>query len=263
MTEETVQTEEHQPSEAEVKAQRLGWVPKDQFRGDPEKWRPAEEFLERGESLMPLLQRDIKRLHRQIDQDRKTFAEFMEKAEKDRFAAEERAYKRGKAEAEAKLDAAIQNADVAGAQQAKRELAALEEAKPQAPQKIEEKKPQVDPDIQEWMDENPWFNKDQALTAYAGKVFGQLENAGGMSRKQMLAETKKRVMERFPEDFGINPRREQAASVAAPNGGTAPAKKNARSYENLPPDAKKACDKFCKTIPGYTKDKYVAAYDWD
>jgi hypothetical protein len=80
----------------------------------------------------------------------------------------------------------------------------------------------------------------------------------------MLAETKKRVMERFPEDFGINPRREQAASVAAPNGGTAPAKKKGRTFDDLPQDAKKAYEKFAKIFgKDYTKEKYLASYDWD
>ena len=35
----TVSTE---PSESEVKAKRLGWVPQEDFKGDPDKWRDAE-----------------------------------------------------------------------------------------------------------------------------------------------------------------------------------------------------------------------------
>lgn len=267
MTEEVIETEENQHSESETKAMRLGWVPKDQFKGDPEKWRPAEDFLDRATNMLPLLQRDNEKLHRgmsrlekRLEDQNRTFEEYQKYAEK----AEERAYKRAKAELESKLDNAIQTADVAGAQQVRREIAALEEDHKTPERKSEPEKPKIDPAFQEWMEENTWFNKDPALTGYATKVFGQLEqNQSGRSPKELLAETKKKVMERFPEEFGINPKRDQAASVAAPNGGTAPAKKRGKSYDDLPADAKKACDRFVKAIPGYTRDKYVASYDWD
>lgn len=262
------ENQEVQPSEAEVKAMRLGWVPKDQFKGDPEKHRSAEEFLERGVNMLPLLQRDNEKLHRsmsrlekRLEDQSRTFEEF----QKYSSGAEERAYKRAKAELEGKLDNAIQSADVAGAQQVRRELAALEDDRPK-PAKVEERsdKPKVEPVFQEFMDENPWFNSDPALQGYAVKEFGKLEREQpGRSQKELLAETKKRVMDKFPEEFGINPRREAASAVASPNGGTASPKKKGKTYDDLPADAKKACDKFVKTIPGYTRDKYVAAYDWD
>jgi len=30
------------------KATKMGWTEKSQFKGDPAKWRPADEFVERG-----------------------------------------------------------------------------------------------------------------------------------------------------------------------------------------------------------------------
>ena len=33
----------------EDQAREQGWKPKEEFEGDPEKWRPAKEFVERGE----------------------------------------------------------------------------------------------------------------------------------------------------------------------------------------------------------------------
>ena len=255
-------------NETEQRAMRLGWVPKDQFKGDPDKHRSAEEFLDRGVNMLPLLQRDNEKLHRgmsrlekRLEEQSRTFEEF----QKFSTSVAEREYERGKREAEARLDTAIQNADVDGAKQARRDLAALESDKPRPVEvRKEPDKPDVDPDIREWMDENPWFNKDGVLTAFAGEVFGGLEREqSARPRKELLAETKKKVMERFPEKFGINPRREAASAVSEPSGGAASAKKKGKTYEDLPADAKKACDKYVRTIPGYTREKYVKDYDWD
>lgn len=269
MSEETLQEETtHQENEVESRAKRLGWVPKDEFKGDPERHRSAEEFLERGQNLLPILQRDNERLHRTVDRLEKrmteqlaVFSEFQQHSEK----AEERAYKRAKAELEAKRDAAIQSADVDGARQAQRELDALTEDKPAPkPEARREEKPAVDPVFASWMDENPWFNKDPELHGAAVKIYGVLEREKpGVAAAELLAETRRRIVAKFPEEFGINPRREGAASVAEPNGGTAPPKKKGKTYEDLPADAKKACDRFVKTIPGYTREKYVKDYEWE
>lgn len=267
MSEETTDTIP-ELSEAEQKASRLGWVPKDQFKGDPEKWRPAEEFLDRGMNMLPLLQRDNDRLHKgmsrlekRLEEQARTFEEFQKYNEK----AEERAYRRAKAELEAKLEASVQTGDVAAAKQATQELADLETERPKVvekPKEVEKNKP--DPVFQDWIAENTWFNSDPALTGYATKVFGQLEKSmPGKTHAELLAETKRKVMEKFPEDFGINPKRDSAPSVSAPNEAGGPGRKKGKTYDDLPPDAKRACDKYVKTIPGYTRDKYVANYEWD
>jgi hypothetical protein len=218
--------------------------------------------------MLPLLQRDNEKLHRgmtrlekRLEEQSRTFEEF----QKFTSEAQKREYERGKREAEAKLDNAIQSADVDGARQARRELAELENNKPVPKTETKtETKQEVDPVFQSWMDENPWFGKDPALSGFANKVFAQLENSQpGQSHAERLAETRKRVVEKFPEEFGINPRREGAATVAAPQGGSAPPKKKGKTYDDLPPDAKKACDKYVRTIPGYTREKYCKDYEWD
>jgi hypothetical protein len=254
-----------QLNESEVKAKRLGWVPKDEFKGDPEKHRSAEEFLERGEAMMPFLKRDNDKLHqsmtkleRRLEEQAQTFTKFVEFSSK----AEERAYKKAKSELEAKLDSAVETADVAGARQVRKDIADLEAAKPE-PVEVAKPTPQLDPIIQSWIGENEWFNKDKALNAVAVDIYGELEvEQPGASKADLLAETKRQVMEKFPKKFGINPNRDNAAAVASP-GGIAPKKKPGKTYDDLPADAKAACTKFVKTIPGYTKEKYVKDYEWD
>ena len=45
------------PSVEEL-AQRMGWKPKEQFRGDPDKWRPADEFILQGHEIQRSLSSD-------------------------------------------------------------------------------------------------------------------------------------------------------------------------------------------------------------
>lgn len=257
-----------QGDETEAKARRLGWVGADEFKGDPSKHRSAEEFLKRGEEILPILKRDNEKLHsqfskieRELQETRETLKQFSEFASK----GEERAYKRAKADLEAKLDNAIATADVDAARATRREIAELETDAPKPATKVEKTDPPVlDPVVQSWIGENEWFNKSVALRSVAIEEFGDLERQyPGKNKAELLAETKQKVMDRFPEKFGINTKRDNAGTVTTPNGAGMPPKKKGKTYDDLPPDAKAACNKFVKSIPGYTRDKYVKDYEWE
>ena len=257
-----------QPNEMETKARRLGWVPKDDFRGDPDRWRPADEFLERGERILPLVLKDNDRLHGRLS-ELETMLKETRESSKELLAftskAEERAYTRAKAEIEAKIEAAAATADPNAVRQGMRELDQLnaDHVKPEPKKEADKPAVNIDPVIQDWIKKEEWFTKSPALNTYATEVFGEIEREKpGLTRSEMLAETKRRTMDKFPEKFGINPKRDEAAAVASPSGAVA-RKSKGKSYDDLPAEAKKACDKFVRTIPGYTRDKYVKDYDWD
>lgn len=261
---ETVETT--QENDAEVRARRLGWVPKEDFKGDPERWRPADEFLSRGETLLPILRRDNEKLHDKLSKFERMLAE-KDEATKELLdytrKSEERSYARAKAEIEERIAQAAANADPATVRAEMAKLDALE--KPPEPKSTETKKPDagIDPVIQEWIGEKDWFRADAALNAYATQVFGELErDVPGQSTKDRLAEVERRTQAKFPEKFGINPKREGAAAVATPSGETRERKKG-KTYDDLPEDAKRACDRFVKMIPGYKREDYVKNYDWD
>jgi hypothetical protein len=261
---------ENAPNEAEARARRLGWVAKDEFRGDPEHWRDADEFLKRGETILPLALRNNDRLQRRLDtletelretkESAKALVEFTSKSE-------QRAYERAKREIEAGIEQAAANADAGAVRTQMERLDALnKEYTPEPAKKTETQQQtiQIDPEIQDWITKETWFNRDRALNGYAIDQFETIQrDKPGLTTAEVLAETKRRAVEKFPEKFGINPNRENAAAVASPSGGNGATRKNAKNYDNLPPDAKKACDKFVKTIPGYTKEKYCADYDWE
>ena len=52
--------------EVQSKAEKLGWIPPARFKGDPEKFIDAEQYLERGETVLPIVKEQNKRLHAQV-----------------------------------------------------------------------------------------------------------------------------------------------------------------------------------------------------
>lgn len=257
----------------EQEARDYGWAPKEDFKGPESKWRPAEDYLSwakqsgrlpKGEfdelkKQFPAIRQENQALKSQLDEIKGTLTQFVEFSSK----AEERAYNKAKTEIEQRIEQAAANADPVAARQATQELQAL---KPDVPVKPAADKPAAigDPVIQDWISKEDWFTKSATLNTFATETFGDLERAKpGVSKAELLAETKRKTMEKFPEKFGINPMREGAAPVGSPTGQATIRKSSKKSYDDLPPEAKAACNKFVKQIPGYTREKYVAAYDWE
>src|SRR6202012_6126561 len=51
----------------EAEARRAGWRPLEEYRGKPGGWVDAKAFLERGETFMPFLQADRRRLREEYE----------------------------------------------------------------------------------------------------------------------------------------------------------------------------------------------------
>jgi len=249
-------TKETASGSDEEHASRLGWVPKEQFRGDPKNWRDATEFLKRGTEQLPILSENLKRLQKKLDQQSAAFSEFRQFMTK----SEERAYEKAKKEIEAERRKAVENADTEGFERAEKELERIERDKLPTPKSAAN----IEPEIAEFVKENgTWFDKDKVLTTYAIEVHGDiLRESPGMSIADNLVETKRRLVEKFPEKFGINPKRNGASSVAAPAATAAP-KVKPRTFEALPKEAQKQCAVFEKTIPGFKREDYLKNFAWD
>ena len=57
-------------AQAEQKARNMGWVPKEDWKGNPDNWVGADEFVKRGETFVPFLQHQRKRLQADLDTER-------------------------------------------------------------------------------------------------------------------------------------------------------------------------------------------------
>jgi hypothetical protein len=264
--------------DTEARARAQGWRPKEEFRGPTEKWVDADQFLDAADKFMP-----VARERNRVLEDKLTRQETELRSLKDKLAentevltsfrdfasrGEQRAYERALKELTERRKVAVAHADTEAFEAADAEIIALnKEVKPTTTAKpVEERRethPAIDPVITGWIDDNDWFNRDSEMTAYAKSQDQYLhQTKPGLSLKERLAAVKVRTMKEFPDRFE-NPAREGASTVATPSGGGSQRSSNKRSYENLPPEAKKACDKYVKTIPGFKREEYVANYEWD
>lgn len=248
--EEEAEPEIKEPDE-EARATRMGWSPKEQFRGDPSKWVDAKTFIERGETMLPILRERLNKqeeINRELKETVQDFRGYISKTE-------QRAYERAKRELEDDRKAAKEAGDIDKFEQATNELHKLETDKPK---NGEAKSPIEDPVFKGWIDENEWFKTDPKMAAYANGI-GQFirETEPALVGRDYLDEVTKQVKERFKEKFE-NPRRNGVARVEA-GSGSVPKKTNAKTYNELPPDAKRECDRYVKQGL-LKKEEYVKTY---
>lgn len=230
--------------------------------------------------------RQTKMLQEQLDEVaavKGTLKEFVEYSRK----GEERAYQRALAELKAKQRQAVAEGDTDSFDRVSGDIDDLLKDHPaltgEKPAKLAdtvkstEVKPAdtwTDEEAQdEWLDQNEWYFEYPNMAAYAGRMDKKLAKAEPtLTHRERLAKIADAVKEKYPSYFSSTDvdEGEPAAKASGPKrrpggvegGSGAPVKNGKRSYHDLPSDAKAACDRFVRDIPGYTKEEYLANYDW-
>lgn len=239
----------------EAEASKMGWTPKDQFKGDPAKWRPADEFVERGKNMLPIVQATVKRQERELADLRTTVKDFAEHMTK----TEQRAYDRALADLKAERAAAVAAGDGETFAKVDDAIDQLKtEAQAKAAKAAKQAEPGDDPAYSEWEARNQSWLKDPKMQAFGESAAQYLRKAGEQATgAEFLEMVTKEVKEKFPDKFE-NPRRAAAASVE----GAAPAaRKGGKSYADMPADARAACDRMAKN--GFSDPKQAAAFKAD
>lgn len=193
---------------ANYEAGRKGWVPKDQYKKNPDTWVDAQTFLERGDRFVTNLQRDVANLTQKLQDFEGTKAAFV------KFSEESLARKDGElkeaisalksqrmqAIREGEDDLAVQIEDRIDL--LKDQQKEVKAAPAVAAQRRTEPDP-ADPVLQEWIDEdNKWFNEEPKLRDYAIKVGEQLIADGETIRGRRFLDKIRGIMEtEFPRRF--------------------------------------------------------------
>lgn len=240
----------------ESEARQQGWKPEDQYTGDPERWTDAKTFVEKGEKIAGILKSKVERLESRLDAAERANKEFgqyhKQTIEKEKQKSAERI-----AELESKLAQAITDGDGAAAVQLNRDIAS---ERSNVPQEIPTNTIDYNKMADDWRAQNSWYDEDQDLQIYADGVAGRIIDEGYQG-KAYFNELTRRVKSKFPEKFG-NPRKNGANTVEDGGERDTPASKTAHTYENLPPDAKAACDRFVKQGL-MKKEDYVKTFEWE
>jgi hypothetical protein len=279
-------------NEAETRARTMGWMPKDKFvaEGQPEdKWMSAEDYIARGESIMPILKANNKKL---ADRLSKTETELQ--STKQLLTAAGEAIEELKAfrstlakdkvkEQKAQVLTALSEAKKSGDTDAEVKLtdqltevnAALKEAEKPAPttKPASAPGPELSEASKSWMRDNPWFGQDQRKT---GLAMGLSNEWKAQDKETGTQEFFDYVDQEINKIFDQNAERRGAASkVSSTNnsGGESEARRGngGRTFADLPPEAKAACDRSGAKLVGKglaykTKEEwrqvYVEQYDW-
>lgn len=228
----------------EAEASKMGWTPKEQFKGDPAKWRPADEFVERGKNMLPIVQATVKRQERELSELRTTVQDFAAHMSK----TEQRAYDRALADLKAQRAAAIAAGDGETFEKVDEAITDLNKEVQAKAVKAAPAKAEDDPVYAEWEGRNTWL-KDPKMSAFGTAAANYLRSTGETAQgAEFLELVTKEVKTKFPDKF-TNPRREVAPAVE----GAAPAaRKGGKSYADMPADARAACDRMAKN--GYGSD---------
>lgn len=62
----------------EIEAREMGWVPQDEWNGNPDEWRDAQEFVERGKNILPIVRAHNKQLRQDLLTSNKELATLKE-----------------------------------------------------------------------------------------------------------------------------------------------------------------------------------------
>jgi hypothetical protein len=274
------------PEEVEASARALGWKPQAEFRGPPDKWRPADQFMASAANPAILANnfRVLSDRYRTLESThRNTTQQLTQKLDEatgmvgtltERFrTVEQRAYDRARRELTAERDKAITEGDVARVRQIDTEVQELDAGKP--PPKpaattttttAQPAATTLDPEVAAWSARNKWFFEDTEMQASANAASAALRAnpaKATMPIAEHLAEVDAIMRRTFPDKFAAPKPAARAAAaddedgdaeppaVETPNSGGAgrpPGNRNRRDFASMPRDSKQQFARYKEMI---------------
>lgn len=228
--------EEQTPSIEEI-AGRMGWVPKDKFRGDEGKWKPADQFIIDGKDIQERQSRELRSIRETLDTVKATNATIL--AEKLREQHEQLA---------SRYAAAVEKGDPDEAWDAANQIQRLQAAAA-APRAAPA------PETQAWVQKNGRVMSDPLAQRRALEVCDAYARAG-QSVAEQLSNTEAVMRREYPHLFD-----KPAPSVAAPSSrSTASTAKTGKTAADLPKEARAMADELVESGHIPNADAYAKHY---
>jgi len=260
-----------QVEQTEQEARTLGWVPKEEFRGDESRWIEAEAFVERGKHIMPILQKNNEKLQAQLreeSQARIRLEGIVAASQESMKALEEHytaANKRQVADARQALLTELKAAKVAGDTDAEVQiLDELSQIKAAGEEKPVEKKAEAVvakvvedlPEVKAFKSNNSWYGTDLKKTVAFNRVLEDLRLDGESSTGQAFLD---KGLKKYEEGSRSTSTKVESGGGRGGSGG---ASKTGSRFADLPSDAKEACHADTKRLVGEGK-RYKTLADWE
>jgi hypothetical protein len=234
----------------ETEAREMGWVPEEEWKGDkkPAKFYDAKEFVERGETVIPILRS-------RLDKEKKEYVERFERLEKMTQKTVKRLqeeHKRELADVKAQMRTAAAKGDAATYDKLEKKFDALSEQDP-TKEEGEDAVAVYTKTVDTWRADNTWYDDDEIMAAYADRVSQKMaKDDPKISLEDNLRRTASEVRKKFPEKFGT----QRGANGHAPvdGGGALPGGRTKEDplVAKLPPEAKRQAEADIKA--GLYKD---------
>jgi len=279
----------------EARAREMGWKPLSEYRGPPGRWQPAKDFIERGENILPIVRDQNRRLtervgklESEISGLRVTAEEQLQIIKEQRqrsLTADQRGYDRAMAEIKANQRKAVEAGDTIAYDQLVEQAEALQGSRPEPVAPVTQKpdepaKPQISPATQSFIDQNPWMYKDNFLTRkMIDAHIDVIQEAEISDEGAQLAEAKQRIVDAYPDRFGVQPQPKprtaepqqrparRAAAVASPTVGGETQRGNgpATTIASIADpaeraEAREAFNRMKRQLPDYTEAEYMSIY---
>ena len=207
-TAEVIEPQKVQVDPYEQQAKEQGWKPKEEFQGDPGQWRPAKEFIDRGE-----LFGKIDTLGRELKETKKALQMLQEHHSKVREVEYNKALQelktlQKKHLEEGNSDGYLETTELLT--DLKAEQKAREVINEQATQ---QEQPSVDPRFVTWVSRNIWYEKDDEMRQFADAIgTGYAKVHPDTNPEEVLKYVSAQVKARFPHKFK-NPNRDNPGTV--------------------------------------------------
>lgn len=275
--EDDVTLESAAPPEVQKRAEELGWIPPERYKGPPEKFVDAEEFVRKGEEVLPIiksrnakLETSVRALEARVREQEdllKKNAETMQALEEFHTAETKRKVEEVRKELKRKIAESSKEGDHEALAEYTDQLTELNGKVKEAEKREEEEAagkekredetpPQLSPTFQAWAAQNTWYGSDARKTAYANSIAVELRRGGDRSPEgEFLEKVAQEVEQVFPSGEGRRTEKAAAGRRSGNGGG------GAKSYAALPADAKAACEEFTPRLVGKGR-KYATADEW-
>ena len=233
------------PYESEARDQ--GWKPKEEYEGDPSRWRPAKEFVERGELFGKIdsLGKELKDTKKALKMLQEHHSKVKE-TEYNRAVTELKSLQKKHLE-EGNSDEYLKTTELLTdlkAEQKAREVLGQQQA--------QQAQTQVDPRFVAWQEKNSWYNKDKEMRQFADTLgLGYAQANPGMEPDDVLEYVSKQVKQAFRDKFE-NPNRTKPSAVEG--GSNAQPKKE---EVKLSDDERRVMNTFIRQGI-MTKEEYIA-----
>lgn len=207
----TLSPQQHEEIVREQAAKK-GWAPLEQWKGNPEDWVDAKEFVGRQK-----LYDRISDLKGALTKQQQAFQSDMKLVVENMAKIRDAEYKRALKDLEAQRQQAVDADDAREAVRISQEIEEVKQARAEEKTAIKEAPvAQTGPtqEFIEWESRNSWFKDNQEMRNDALSI-GVGYSAGNPNKTQseVLAYVENRIKRMYPEEFGQKPERKQMSAV--------------------------------------------------